>query len=109
MARIQSNRGGRTSSRSKNNNPDGRNQYDSGLFGLVRDRPATTAAAAAGAVAAGVFLWSKRAQISDQLSQLSDQIGEWTDNVSSDSAITGATTRTASRRKEAATPVPAAA
>lgn len=81
MAKSQGNRGG---SRSKNNNPQGRNQYSSGWMGIARERPAATAAAAAGAVAAGVFLWSKRAQISDQLSHLSEQIGEWTDTMNSD-------------------------
>lgn len=82
MPRNQSNRGG--SRRGNNNNPEGKNQYNNGLFGAARDRPATAAITAAGAVAAGIFLWSKRAQISDQISQLSDQIGEWTDQMSAD-------------------------
>ena len=42
-----------------------------------------TAAAAAGAVAAGVFLWSKRNQISDQISRLSDQVTSWADEMRS--------------------------
>ena len=85
MARNnQNNRGGNRNNRSNNNNPEGRNQYNSGFMGMARERPATAAAVTAGAVAAGVFLWSRRAQISDQLSQISDQIGEWTDNMSSD-------------------------
>ncbi|MBV9528664.1 hypothetical protein [Sphingomonas sp.] len=77
------NRGGR------NNNPSGNNQYSgSGVTDLVRDRPIAAAAVAAGAAAAGLFLWSKRSQISEQLSSLSDQIGEWTENMrSGDSAI----------------------
>ena len=70
-----SNRGG--NSRSHNNNPTGRNQYSSGVLDIARDRPVTAAAVAAGAAAAGLFLWSKRAAITDQLSGLSDQIGEW--------------------------------
>src|SRR4051795_5753533 len=75
--RGQSNRGGR------NNNPSGRNQYsDWGVMDLARERPFAAAAGAAGAAAAGLFLWSKRAQISNQLSNLSDQVGEWTDNMS---------------------------
>ena len=66
------NRGGR------NNNPSGRNQYsDWGVMEMARERPVTAAAVAAGTAAAGLFLWSKRAQISDQLTHLSDQIGEW--------------------------------
>ena len=46
-------------------------------FDTARDNPLATAAAVGGAVAAGVFLWSRRNQISEQISQLSDQIGEW--------------------------------
>ncbi len=44
---------------------------------MARDRPLATAAVAAAAVGAGVFLWSRRNQISDQLSDLSNQIREW--------------------------------
>jgi hypothetical protein len=70
------NRGGR------NNNPTGRNQYSNGgVMDMVRERPIAAAATAAGAAAAGLFLWSRRSQISDQLSNLSDQIGEWTGNM----------------------------
>src|SRR5690349_321312 len=74
------NRGGR------NNNPSGRNQYsDWGVMELARERPIAAAAAAAGAAAAGLFLLSKRTQISNQLSNqlsnLSDQIGEWTEGM----------------------------
>jgi hypothetical protein len=50
------------------------------LMDAARDRPMVAAAAAAAAVGAGVFLWSRRNQISNQLSQLSDQISEWTQN-----------------------------
>ena len=81
MAKNQNNRGGNR--RSNNNNPEGRNQYSGSLMGMARERPAAAAAVAAGTVAAGVFLWSKRGQISDQISQLSDQIGEWTENMGS--------------------------
>ena len=71
MARSNS-RGGR------NNNPSGRNQYsDWGMMDMARDRPFTAAATAAAAVGAGVFLWSRRNQISEQISHLSDQISEW--------------------------------
>jgi hypothetical protein len=45
------------------------------------------AAVAAGAAAAGLFLWSKRSQISNQLSNISEQIGEWTDNFGSGSSF----------------------
>jgi hypothetical protein len=38
---------------------------------------------AAGAAAAGFFLWWKRSRISEQLSNLSDQIGDWTEGMRS--------------------------
>jgi hypothetical protein len=76
---ARNNRGGR------NNNPSGRNQYSSwGVMEMARERPVTAAAVAAGTAAAGLFLWSKRAAISEQLTNLSDQIGEWTQNMSTD-------------------------
>src|SRR5919112_3089328 len=65
--------------RGRNNNPDGRNQY-SGLTGRARENPIAAAAAVGGAVAAGVFLWSRRNQISEQIGNLSDQISEWRDS-----------------------------
>jgi hypothetical protein len=75
------NRGGR------NNNPSGRNQYsDWGVMEMARERPIAAATAAAGAAAAGLFLWSRRTQISHQLSGLSDQIGEWTHSMRSGEA-----------------------
>jgi len=67
----------RNSSRGRNNNPTGRNQYSSDWLDAARDRPIAVAATAAAAVGAGVFLWSKRNQISEQLSNLSDQISDW--------------------------------
>jgi hypothetical protein len=70
------NRGGNRGNRGRNNNPEGRNQY-SGLMSSARDNPIAAAAAVGGAVAAGVFLWSRRNQISDQIGNLSDQISDW--------------------------------
>lgn len=55
----------------------------SGWMDTARERPLAAAAAVGGAVAAGVFLWSRRNQISDQLSNMSDQIGEWSENMRS--------------------------
>jgi len=75
----RNNRGGR------NNNPSGRNQYSSGWIDTAKDKPIAAAAAAAAAVGAGVFLWSRRNQISDQLSNLSDQISDWTQSTGSGS------------------------
>lgn len=94
----------------RNNNPEGRNQYSgSSWMDSARERPIAAAATAAAAVGAGVFLWSKRNQISEQLSNLSDQISDWTEAMRSNqqdeletgsletgSAATGA--RSASRR-----------
>ena len=87
MARNQGNRGGNRSGR--NNNPEGRNQYSGGMVDMARERPITAARGAAAAVGAGVFLWSRRNQISDQLSNLSEQITDWADNMRSgeDSAL----------------------
>ena len=67
----------------RNNNPAGHNQYDRGLMDSARDRPIAAAAAIGGAVAAGIFLWSKRNQISDQISSLSDQINDWREGMQS--------------------------
>lgn len=63
-----------------NNNPEGRNQYSGGLMERVRNHPIASAAAAGGAVAAGMFLWSKRDRIGDQVSTMSDKVGEWNSN-----------------------------
>ena len=79
---MANNRGGNRGGSRKNNNPEGRNQY-SGLMGSARENPMAAAAAVGGAVAAGVFLWSRRNQISDQIGSLADQISEWRDGMSS--------------------------
>jgi hypothetical protein len=77
----------------RNNNPSGRNQYsDWGVMEMVRERPVAAAAAAASAAAAGLFLWSKRTQISNQLTSLSDQIGEWTSSMGSNGDTGGLAT-----------------
>ncbi|MES2118947.1 MAG: hypothetical protein V4513_00020 [Pseudomonadota bacterium] len=83
------NRGGNRSNRGRNNNPEGNNQYTSGWMGSARENPLTAAAAVGGAVAAGVFLWSRRNQITDQLSNLSDQISEWREGYQSDGQFAG--------------------
>lgn len=63
-----------------------RDNWSAGVLDLARERPVAAAAVAAGAAAAGLFLWSKRSQISSQLSNLSDQIGEWTENMAGGSS-----------------------
>ena len=80
MAR-NGNRGGR------NNNPQGHNQYDRGWVDTAKERPLATAAAAAAAVGAGVFLWSRRNQITDQISNLSDQISDWRSGMSTEGGV----------------------
>ena len=80
-------RGGRNRDRTgRNNNPDGRNQY-SGMMSTARDKPFRTAAAVGGAVAAGVFLWSRRNQISDQIGNLAGQISEWREGNEPDDSL----------------------
>lgn len=69
-------RSGNRGPRGQNNNPEGRNQY-SGMVGTARANPLAAAAAVGSAVAAGVFLWSRRNQISDQIGGLADQVSEW--------------------------------
>jgi hypothetical protein len=56
---------------------DRKRSRSNGVLDMARERPVAAVAAAAGAAAAGLFLWSKRTQISEQLGQISDQIGEW--------------------------------
>lgn len=84
-------RSGNRGRTAKTNNPAGHNQYDRGWVDSAKERPFTAAAAIGGAVAAGVFLWSKRNQISDQLSGLSEQLNDWREGMMSDSG-TGAGT-----------------
>jgi hypothetical protein len=67
----------------KNNNPEGHNQYTNDWMDTVRDAPVKSAAAAAAAVGAGVFLWSRRNEISGKLSRLSDQISDWAEDMRS--------------------------
>jgi len=76
-------RGGNRGRRGRNNNPEGRNQY-SGVTGTARANPITTAAAIGGAVAAGVFLWSRRNQLSDQIGSLAETITEWREGIESE-------------------------
>ncbi len=60
--------------------------FSNDVMDLAQGRPIAAAAAAAAAVGAGVFLWSRRNQISNQISDLSDQISEWTENMRSGSS-----------------------
>ncbi|MCH8615529.1 hypothetical protein LZ016_05375 [Sphingomonas sp. SM33] len=75
----------RNNNRSRNNNPSGRNQYSSDWMSTVKERPIAAAAVAAASVGAGVFLWSKRNALSEQMSNLSSQISDWTESMRSGS------------------------
>lgn len=98
-------RGGSTRA-AENNNPKGRNQY-SGVMNTARDNPLAAVAVAGGALAAGVFLWSRRNQIGDQIGELAGQISEWREGmaVGGDSAAENTSsgnslaTTTGSRRR----------
>jgi hypothetical protein len=63
--------------RKSNRSSSSSHDFGSDVIDVARDRPIATAATAAAAVGAGIFLWSRRNQISDQLSELSNQIREW--------------------------------
>jgi hypothetical protein len=75
-------RGGNTRRGGGNNNRSGRDQY-SGVIGTARGNPLATAAAVGGAIAAGLFLWSRRNEVSDQIGNLADQLSDWRDSVRS--------------------------
>ena len=72
--------------RGQRRNAKARDEY-SAMTSRARENPLVTAAAVGGAVAAGLFLWSRRNQISDQISNLSDQIGEWRDSLGSNAGL----------------------
>lgn len=103
----------RNNSRSRNNNPSGRNQYSNDWMSAVKERPIAAAAVAAASVGAGVFLWSKRSALSEQMSNLSSQISDWTESMRSgseedefetaDSSPSGAATGSSSSRTSRST------
>jgi len=76
----------RNNNRGRNNNPSGRNQYSNDWMDTIKERPIAAAAVAAASVGAGVFLWSKRNALSEQMSNLSSQISDWTESMRSTSA-----------------------
>ncbi len=84
------------------------------VMDMARDRPLAAAAVAAAAVGAGVFLWSRRNQISDQLNDLSIQIRDWSQSFPSTDDADGlpetdeATTESISGRGRAKSATPQA-
>lgn len=83
------NSGNSSSNRSRSNNRSSDEPLMNQWGQSAKDNPLKTAAVAAGAVAAGVFLWSKRNEISNQISELSDQISDWTNEWRSGSGSSG--------------------
>jgi hypothetical protein len=75
----------------RRNSRSQKGRSDWGVLEMARERPIAAAAAAASAAAAGLFLWSKRNQISNQLNNLSDQIGGWTESMMSSSGTSSQT------------------
>lgn len=79
----------RSNSRSRNggsqsNRSGTREDWSVGVMDIARERPVAAATIAISAAATGLFLWSKRSQISNQISSLSDQIGRWTEGTGND-------------------------
>ena len=81
MPRNQGNRSNRSSSSSGGSRSGGRSERSAFSWDTAREKPLATAVTIGAAAAAGAFLWSRRNQITEQLSDLSEQIGEWTDNL----------------------------
>lgn len=79
----QGSRNGNRRGTGRSSNNSDRNRTGTRTRG-VRDNPLAAAAAVSGAVAAGLFLWSRRNQISDQISDLAEQISDWRENSSAD-------------------------
>jgi len=77
MPRNQGNRSSRGGSRGSSN----RGERSAFSWDTAREKPLATAVTIGAAAAAGAFLWSRRNQISEQLSDLSEQIGEWSDSL----------------------------
>jgi hypothetical protein len=77
---------------SRSNSSNSRDRSNGGVVEAARDNPIKAAVTAAAAVGAGVFLWSRRNQISDQIGQLGDQISDWRDSMGSDPAFESADT-----------------
>ena len=104
----------KNNSRGRNNNPSGRNQYSNDWMNSIKERPIAAAAVAAASVGAGVFLWSKRNALSEQMSNLSSQISDWTasmrssdeqefETMGSESSPSGAATGSTSARTSRST------
>jgi hypothetical protein len=70
----------RTKTSRKASNPQRRSQRESGWLEGAKDKPLAAAIGAAAAVGAGVFLWSRRNQISGQIDSLADQVREVRDS-----------------------------
>ena len=88
MPNRSKNQGSRSRGASQSSQqPQRQQQMVQGLTDTVRQHPVASAAAAGGALAAGVFLWSRREQISDQLSHMSEQISDWSEQMRSQQSL----------------------
>lgn len=85
---------GPNTNHARNSGRRGQNGWASAIVRLARERPFAATIVATGAAAAGIFLWSKRTQISNQLTSLSDQIGEWKDPESTNGTTDDSNSRT---------------
>lgn len=81
----------------KSNSRIQKDRSDWGVMEMARERPIAAVAVAAGAAATGLFLWSRRNEISQQINSLGDQIGEWTDSIASSSTSSSRTSDTVRR------------
>ena len=80
MATNNRGKGRRGSTSRKTSSPRGRNQRERGWIDGAKDNPLAAAIGAAAALGAGVFLWSRRNQISGQIDNLADQVREVRDS-----------------------------
>jgi hypothetical protein len=69
--------GSRAGTRRRSSSRNNQRNQSSSFTSKARQSPFATAAAVAGAVAAGVFLWSRRNEVSDHIGNLTDQFGDW--------------------------------
>ena len=77
---MERNSNNRSNYSSSNSSRSSSKPMMSGWASTAKERPVATAAAVGAAAAAGVFLWSRRNQISDQLSHMNEQISDWSNN-----------------------------
>jgi hypothetical protein len=88
---------GSTRRRSGANNKSAGAKRGNSFMGTLRGKPLATAAAVGGVVAAGVFLWSRRNELSDRITDLTNTSTE--EQGSADDLAPENTTRKGRRRQ----------